>query len=115
MFLPQLIVTGSIVMMPDASHWRSAARYNHVEKLTASGLAWEWLRRNETYNQDFDALSAQESDIPKLTEHIRQRWRLRFPSRPIYRSINTFSILVATRRHKRRRPDSRAFSSCSCW
>ena len=34
-------------MLPDASNWRSAAHYDHVEKLTASGLAWEWLRRNE--------------------------------------------------------------------
>ena len=57
-------------MMPDASQWRSVARYDHVEKLTASGLAWEWLRRNEAYNQDFEALSGQETDVTVLVEQI---------------------------------------------
>ena len=70
-------------MMPDASQWRSEGHYGHVEKLTASGLAWEWLRRNEAYNQDFEALSAQEADTTVLTEKIRQRWRLRFPGKSI--------------------------------
>ncbi len=68
-------------MMPDASHWRFSERYDHVEKLTASGLAWEWLRRSENYNQDFEALSAENADRVMLTEKIRQRWRLQFPSR----------------------------------
>ena len=82
-------------MMPDASHWRSSARYDHVEKLTASGLAWEWLRRNETYNQDFEAVSAKDADRVELTEQIRQRWRLRFPGRSGSRSADAFSVLAA--------------------
>lgn len=81
-------------MMPNASQWRSEARYDHVDELTASGLAWEWLRRNEAYNQDFEALSAQEADTTVLTEKIRQRWRLRFPGKPISRSRDTFAFLV---------------------
>ena len=87
-------------MMPDASHWRSSARYDHVEKLTASGLAWEWLRRNETYNQDFEALSAKNADRAMLTEQIRQRWRLRFRGRSVSRSTDAFSLLVTARRHQ---------------
>ena len=87
-------------MMPDASHWRSSARYDHVEKLTASGLAWEWLRRNETYNQDFEALSAKNADRAMLTEKIRQRWRLRFRGRSASRSTDAFSLVDAARRHQ---------------
>ena len=87
-------------MMPDASQWRSAACYDHVEKLTASGLAWEWLRRNETYNQDFEALSAKNADRVMLTEKIRQCWRLRFPGRSVSRSPDARSFLVASRRHQ---------------
>jgi hypothetical protein len=101
-------------MMPDASRWRSAARYDHVEKLTASGLAWEWLRRNEAYNKDFEALSAKEADTSVLTEEIRQRWRLRFRGRSIARSPDAPSILVTSRRHQRRCPDFRANGPLPC-
>lgn len=81
-------------MMPDASQWRSEGHYGHVEKLTASGLAWEWLRRNEAYNEDFEALSAREADTTVLTEKIRQRWRLRFPCKSFSRSRDTSAFLV---------------------
>lgn len=69
-------------MMPDASHWRSSERYAPVEQMSASDIAWEWLRRSELYNQDYEALSAKDADTTLLTENIRQRWRLRFPGRP---------------------------------
>jgi hypothetical protein len=82
-------------MLPDASQWRSDARYDHVDTLTGSGLAWEWLRRNEAHNQDFEALSDRQADTTALTEKIRQRWRLRFPGRSLSRSDRSFSVLVA--------------------
>lgn len=67
-------------MTPDASTWRSSAEYDHLDTLTASDLAWEWLRRNEAYDADFEALAG--ADVPKnMTEQIRQRWGLRFPRR----------------------------------
>lgn len=67
-------------MTPDASTWRSSAEYDHLDALTASDLAWEWLRRNEAYDADYDALTA--ADAPKsLTDRIRHRWGLRFPRR----------------------------------
>ena len=37
-------------MPSDLSGWRSTAGYDYVERLGASDLAWEWLRRN---NADF--------------------------------------------------------------
>ncbi|MCO5089904.1 DUF6499 domain-containing protein [Bosea sp. (in: a-proteobacteria)] len=72
-------------MTPDASAWRSSAEYDHLDGLTASDLAWEWLRRNEAYDADFDALA--ETGNPKtLTDQIRQRWGLRFPGRSAHSS-----------------------------
>ncbi|KAB2792252.1 hypothetical protein F9L06_21995 [Brucella anthropi] len=69
-------------MTPDASTWRSSAEYDHLDALTASDLAWEWLRRNDAYDADFEA-SASGRGVPEpLTEHIRQRWGLRFPRQP---------------------------------
>jgi hypothetical protein len=68
-------------MTPDASTWRSSAEYDHLDALTASDLAWEWLRRNEAYDADFATMTA--ADAPSaLTEKIQQRWGLRFPRRP---------------------------------
>lgn len=68
-------------MTPDASTWRSSAEYDHLDALTASDLAWEWLRRNEAYDADFEALAASEAQ-PGMSDRIRQRWGLRFPRRP---------------------------------
>ncbi|CAH0497810.1 hypothetical protein NVSP9465_02880 [Novosphingobium sp. CECT 9465] len=90
-------------MMPDASQWRSAARYEPVEDMTASALAWEWLRRNEGYNQDFEALSAKDADKTTLTDTIRQRWRLRFRGRPRDRSRYPTSVLDGAGRYQCRR------------
>lgn len=66
-------------MTPDASTWRSSLEYDHLDVLTASDLAWEWLRRNEAYDADFGAATAGHGDPEPLTERIRQRWGLRFP------------------------------------
>jgi len=44
-------------MPSDRSGWRSSADYDYVERLGASDLAWEWLRRNKHYAQDYATLS----------------------------------------------------------
>ena len=67
-------------MTPDASGWRLPKGYDHVDDMTASDLAWEWLRRNETYDHDFDAYSRNKENPQSLTDRIRQRWGLRFPA-----------------------------------
>jgi len=68
-------------MTPNASTWRSSADYEHLDVLTPSDLAWEWLRRNDAYDADFEASVAGREDPEPLTERIRQRWGLRFPRR----------------------------------
>ena len=68
-------------MTPDASGWRSSAAYEHVDDMSASDLALEWLRRNDAYDADFEASASGQGDPEPLTERIRQRWGLRFPRR----------------------------------
>ncbi len=68
-------------MTPDASQWRFPARYDHIDDLTASDIAWEWLRRNDDYDHDLEALGGADVDRQALTEKIRQQWGLRFPGR----------------------------------
>ncbi|WP_448954877.1 transcriptional regulator domain-containing protein [Labrys neptuniae] len=70
-------------MGPDASRWRTAAHYDHVNELTASDLAWEWLRRNEAYRWDYVAFATPGADHRSLADLIRERWGVQFPGRSI--------------------------------
>ena len=40
-------------MTPDASRWRSSETYDYLDSLDAPDLAWEWLRRNPEYQEDW--------------------------------------------------------------
>nr|WP_245427238.1 DUF6499 domain-containing protein [Pleomorphomonas carboxyditropha] len=91
-------------LTPDASHWCSSASYDHVEDLTASELAWEWLRRNDVYDRDFEALTRTDTDPQSLTDKIRQRWGVRFPRGPSPRPTSSSRLLAAAGRHERYRP-----------
>ena len=66
-------------MTPDISHWRSSERYEYVEDLVSPELAWEWLRRNEDYQRDFEAAQLEPNADTAATEATRSRWGLRFP------------------------------------
>ena len=64
-------------MTPDASTWRSSAEYDHLDALTASDLAWEWLRRNEAYDADFETLERvwfRLKHIRRGEGSLRTRW-----------------------------------------
>ncbi len=91
-------------MTPDASGWRSPTGYEHVDDMTASDLAWEWLRRNESYDKDFQALTATKEDPRPLTDKIGQRWGLRFPGEPIGRPTASACGLAHAAGYKRHRP-----------
>lgn len=52
-------------------NWRNESDYDYIEKLDASGLAWECLRRNPDYRAAF----------PNMTENEAAAWGLRFPGR----------------------------------
>ena len=73
-------------MTPDSSLWRLSVRYEHIDDLTASDLAWEWLRRNDDYDHDYEKLGSADADQRVLIEKIRREWGLRFPDRSPARS-----------------------------
>lgn len=90
-------------MTPDASGWRSPTGYEHVDDLSASDLAWEWLRRNDSYDRDFQALAETSADPRPLADEIRQRWGLRFPGRPSAFSPECKGIMAPARRYQHHR------------
>lgn len=98
-------------MTPDASGWRSSAGYVHVEDLTASDLAWEWLRRNDAYDHDFEALAQVGADTQLLTDKIQQHWGLRFPGRPPECPARRSCILASAPGYERRLSRGRTFSA----
>lgn len=68
-------------MPSDRSGWRSTAEYDYVEDLSASDLAWEWLRRNKRYSKDYATLSKAATDNASLKTAVLKKWRLRFRGR----------------------------------
>ena len=52
-------------------NWRDPKDYDYIKGLSASGLAWECLRRNPRYREAF----------PNMTENEASAWGLRFPCR----------------------------------
>jgi hypothetical protein len=56
--------------------WRSASGYDRAQGAEITGLAWECLRRNQSYKRDC-------RDLPgtfTVSDEFRQRWGLCFRS-----------------------------------
>jgi hypothetical protein len=70
-------------MGPDTSRWRSSETYDYLDHLVAPDLAWEWLRRNPRYQQDFAESERSEVAAQRFAALVRPRWGLRFRNRPI--------------------------------
>lgn len=89
-------------MTPDISQWRSPDKYDYIEQLVSPELAWEWLRRNKSYQRDYaDVLDAADDPQP-LIQKAQQRWGLRFPHPAFPRCKTSRAILVARGGHGRR-------------
>ena len=67
-------------MSPDASRWRSADAYDYLDDLSAADLAWEYLRRNPDYQNDFQTAS-RERGGGRGEDILSERWGLRFRGR----------------------------------
>ncbi|MBN9134891.1 MAG: DUF2285 domain-containing protein [Phyllobacterium sp.] len=60
-------------MKPDTSQWRDPQAYMFVKGADANAIAWEFLRRNPHYQQDFAT-----SRSTKAVRALRKRWGLQF-------------------------------------
>lgn len=67
---------GAQAMKPDTSRWTDASPYEFVRVAGANSVAWEFLRRNPSYQMDVECLDAGEAMAPETL----QRWGLHFRS-----------------------------------
>ena len=61
--------------MPSKRDWRDAAPYERAEALPASGLAWEFLRRDDDYGRTYRSARRRS---PVAADRAAGRWGLRF-------------------------------------
>lgn len=61
--------------------WRSPAAYRFAKSIPAAGFAWEYLRRDDEYRREFQAITASHEPDPERLEAFAQRWGLRFSDR----------------------------------
>ena len=61
--------------------WRSPAAYRFAKSIPAAGFAWEYLRRDDEYRSEFQAITASHEPAPVRMEAFVQRWGLRFSDR----------------------------------
>ena len=61
--------------------WRSPAAYRFAMSIPVAGFAWEYLRRDDEYRSEFQAITASHEPAPERMEAFVQRWGLRFSDR----------------------------------
>ena len=75
--------------MPVAFNWRSPTESDYLKHLDRPGFAWEFLRRNPGYQEEYETIvrgAASDAGSGGLTsEALAWRWGLAFP-----RSIQDF-------------------------
>ena len=93
--------------MPPASDWRSLAREGYLKDLDRPGFAWEFLRRNPAYQEDYNTIAREAAsdaaDEGTRREPLVSRWGLTFPDRPAA-SCRSSDRLLAARGAPHRRP-----------
>ncbi|TWB87295.1 hypothetical protein FBZ93_12276 [Bradyrhizobium macuxiense] len=62
--------------MPGAD-WRSQDDYPDAKTVESMEMAWEWLRRDREYQQDFRTLVSSEHSSATM-DHFRRKWGLTF-------------------------------------
>ncbi|GLQ12539.1 hypothetical protein GCM10007913_44720 [Devosia yakushimensis] len=83
-------------MTPDISHWRSSETYHYLDELNSTDLAWEWLRRNKDYQQDY----ARAEDASARVE-LRRKWGLQFFRPAVAECWRGSRVLVRRGGHER--------------
>lgn len=63
--------------MAEDADWRHGKAHDYVDRLDPAGLAWEFLRRNRTYQGDYERVPKQKRE--SASDALTRLWGLRFP------------------------------------
>ena len=66
--------------MAEDADWRHGKAHDYVDRLDPTGLAWEFLRRNRKYRDDFERVPKHKRETASDT--LTKLWGLRFPGFP---------------------------------
>lgn len=69
--------------MPDEEQWRVQDETAYLERAQRAGFAWEFLRRNPRYREDYEIMSRHlasgNATDKEAALALAQRWGLSFP------------------------------------
>ena len=61
--------------------WRSSGAYEHTKTIPAAGFAWEYLRRNDSYQRDVEMISLAARPQAEQARVFETCWGMIFPKR----------------------------------
>lgn len=95
--------------MSEEESWRSDSAYDYVDHLTASELAWEFLRRNPDYRTAFQELVTSGRLTDEEARVFAREWGLSFRGKPSDHGARPTDFLDPGDRPCRDRPAGAAF------
>ena len=84
--------------MSEEANWRDASVYNYISDLDPPGLAWEFLRRNAAYQDDYRRLLADAGMKAAERTAFVEKWGLSFRRRSNEKCRRGLARLVAKAR-----------------
>jgi len=100
--------------MPEQGTWRISAAYDYVNELDAPDLAWEFLRRNPEYRQDYNRLKQRGLAEDQAAAALSAKWGLSFRGRPRTSGTQRERSLVADSRSLDADPAAAPDLGCTC-
>ena len=85
-------------MKPNTSRWRDNNSYDFFVSLPIEGLAWGCLRRSNSYQKHYQALTIAGAEEEPFALAAQRRWGLRFPGQTRYVRVDARRSLVASGR-----------------
>lgn len=64
--------------MPKRPDWRTSSAVEILDRLDRAGFAWEFLRRNPRYRNDYNQIRKAAPRATRIAEAVGQRWGLCF-------------------------------------
>lgn len=75
--------------------WRSPDYVEALKDLDRAGFAWEFLRRNPAYREDYDRIDEDPEASELSPGRIGGNWGLSFRLRPLRRCVGHAGIVAA--------------------